>query len=161
MSNLNIPKVLGCTSPELDACDALVFLADGRFHLESAMIQNPHVKEFYKYDPYNKKLTRERYAHDSMHALRKEAIQRAVGARKFGLILGSLGRQGSPHIMQQLEQSFIERKIPYTVVLLSEIFPDKLARFRLFKLSLDHIVYSTLCSNQVTKLSLSFNCVDF
>jgi hypothetical protein len=38
--------------------DIVLFLADGRFHLESMMIQNPHIKAFYKYDPYNQKLTR-------------------------------------------------------------------------------------------------------
>jgi 2-(3-amino-3-carboxypropyl)histidine synthase len=38
-------ETLGCTSPVIDkgVYDALVFLADGRFHLESVMIQNPHI----------------------------------------------------------------------------------------------------------------------
>ncbi len=35
-----------------------------------------------------------------MHAMRQAAIAAARDARRFGLILGTLGRQGSPHIMQ-------------------------------------------------------------
>lgn len=38
----------------------MVFVADGRFHLEAAMIQNPGVAAF-RYDPYAKVLTREGY----------------------------------------------------------------------------------------------------
>ncbi len=39
-------EVLGCTSPQFGACDALLFVADGRFHLEAVMIANPHVAAF-------------------------------------------------------------------------------------------------------------------
>ena len=52
------------------------------------MIQNPHIGAFYKYDPYNKKLTRERYDHAQMHGIRRNAIDKAIGAKKFGIILG-------------------------------------------------------------------------
>jgi len=37
-------EVLGCTSPVISNCDVLVYLGDGRFHLESAMIANPNLK---------------------------------------------------------------------------------------------------------------------
>lgn len=62
-------ETLGCTSPKLPDCDAFVFVADGRFHLESAIIQNPSVAAF-RYDPYNKILSREGYDIDSMKATR-------------------------------------------------------------------------------------------
>ena len=52
---------------------ALVFVADGRFHLESIMIRNPSLAA-YRYDPYGKRLTRERYDQPRMLALRKAAI---------------------------------------------------------------------------------------
>lgn len=32
-------EVLGCTSPIIDGVDALVFIADGRFHLEVCLAQ--------------------------------------------------------------------------------------------------------------------------
>lgn len=66
---LSAGETLGCTSPLLGDCEALVFLADGRFHLESAMIQNPHVRA-YRYDPYSKKMTIEGYDSDKMKAIR-------------------------------------------------------------------------------------------
>lgn len=45
-------ELLGCTSPKLSAdVDAIVYVADGRFHLESIMIANPGVPA-YKYDPH-------------------------------------------------------------------------------------------------------------
>ena len=40
-------EILGCTSPRLEGVDDLVYLGDGRFHLESAMIANPSVT-FYR-----------------------------------------------------------------------------------------------------------------
>ena len=51
-------EILGCTSPSLDpAVQAIVYIGDGRFHLESIMISNPTITA-YKYDPYTKVLTR-------------------------------------------------------------------------------------------------------
>ena len=121
-------EVLGCTSPVLAGRDALIFVADGRFHLESAMIHNPHL-DAYRYDPYGKVLTRERYDHAQMHAVRKDAISAAAGAQTYGVILGTLGRQGNPTILKHLEALLTSRGKKYFVLLLTEIFPDKLARF--------------------------------
>ena len=121
-------EILGCTSPRLsnDAADVILYLGDGRFHLESAMIHNPTLPA-YRYDPYSRKLTRETYDHDEMHDLRRSSIFSAKGAKKWGLILGSLGRQGNPHTMTMIEDVLKERGIPFINILLSEIFPGKLA----------------------------------
>ncbi|KAJ1642075.1 Diphthamide biosynthesis protein 1, partial [Coemansia asiatica] len=61
-------ELLGCTSPRLTDIDVIVYLGDGRFHLESIMIHNPTIPA-YAYDPYSKKFTRERYSHEEMHSL--------------------------------------------------------------------------------------------
>ncbi|CAG8517630.1 10345_t:CDS:2, partial [Paraglomus occultum] len=61
-------EILGCTSPKLGNLDALIYLGDGRFHLESIMIANPDVPAF-RYDPYSKKFTREYYDYADMHSL--------------------------------------------------------------------------------------------
>ncbi|KAL8829572.1 MAG: hypothetical protein Q9191_001949 [Dirinaria sp. TL-2023a] len=121
-------EILGCTSPRLsnDAADLIIYLGDGRFHLESAMIHNPTLPA-YRYDPYSRKLTRETYDHAEMHDLRREAINGAKKAKKWGLILGSLGRQGNPHTMTMIEKTLEQRGVPYINILLSEIFPGKLA----------------------------------
>lgn len=134
-------EILGCTAPALPDVDALIYLGDGRFHLESIMIQNPTVPAF-RYDPYSKKLTRERYDHYEMQSIRHDAVttaRRSISAFEdggnepplWGVILGTLGRQGNFKQMQaithQLEASNIP--IPYIQILLSELSPAKLALF--------------------------------
>jgi 2-(3-amino-3-carboxypropyl)histidine synthase len=90
------------------------------------MIANPFVPAF-RYDPYSKKLTRERYNHQEMRAARSDAV---MAARKsidhishkvsvvdnsvrdvpsWGVVLGTLGRQGN---FKQLQvRGFIPRII--------------------------------------------------
>jgi diphthamide synthase subunit DPH2 len=79
------------------------------------MIANPDVPAF-RYDPYSKKLTRERYNHQEMQAVRDDAVQAARKSIKgftdiasstpedslplWGVILGTLGRQGNLKQMQ-------------------------------------------------------------
>ena len=77
------------------------------------MIANPTVPAF-RYDPYSKKLTRERYDHKRMQMERRRAVLTArestspiahhsTGATRhprdtqqlWGVILGTLGRQGN------------------------------------------------------------------
>jgi 2-(3-amino-3-carboxypropyl)histidine synthase len=58
-------EVLGCTSPTLTGVDALVFVADGRFHMESTMIANPTLPA-YRYNPYNKTFSIEKYDTEKM-----------------------------------------------------------------------------------------------
>ncbi|KAI6245375.1 2-(3-amino-3-carboxypropyl)histidine synthase subunit 1 [Erysiphe necator] len=122
-------EILGCTSPQISSSDGvniLLYVGDGRFHLESVMIHNPDLPA-YRYDPYSRKLTREYYDHQEMQLMRREAIQTAKKAQKWGLILGSLGRQGNPHILALIERKLDSLGIPYINLLLSEIFPSKLA----------------------------------
>ncbi|KAI0999273.1 2-(3-amino-3-carboxypropyl)histidine synthase subunit 1 [Podosphaera aphanis] len=129
ISPLSRGEILGCTSPQIksiDNVDLILYLGDGRFHLESAMIHNPRLPA-YKYDPYSRKLTLESYNHKEMHSMRREAIAKAKEAKKWGLILGSLGRQGNPNTMALIEKRLDTLRIPYINLLLSEIFPGKLA----------------------------------
>ena len=121
-------EVLGCTSPRIPAgsADVLVYIGDGRFHLESAMIHNPTIPA-YRYDPYSRKLTCEFYNHAEMHSLRRTAVASARAANKWGLILGTLGRQGNPNTLDLLERKLIACGKPFVRVALSEIFPGKLA----------------------------------
>lgn len=118
-------EVLGCTSPKLS--DGIVcFVADGRFHLESTLISNPHIEAFYRYDPYSKTMTLETYGHQDMHDIRQEMIRSAKHANRFGIILGTLGRQGNPAIVKRISHLLRRREKTYFVLLLSEITPSKL-----------------------------------
>ncbi|XP_078536269.1 2-(3-amino-3-carboxypropyl)histidine synthase subunit 1 isoform X2 [Lissotriton helveticus] len=122
-------EILGCTSPRLElGVDALIYLGDGRFHLESIMIANPAINA-YRYDPYSKVFSREYYDHEAMRGARKDAIAAATTAKTWGLILGTLGRQGSPQIMEHLESRIRSLGLSHIRLLLSEIFPQKLQLF--------------------------------
>ncbi|KAF8760347.1 Diphthamide synthesis protein [Rhizoctonia solani] len=137
--NCGTVEILGCTAPRLsNDVDALVYVGDGRFHLEAMMIANPAVPAF-RYDPYSKKLTRERYDHAEMREVRAQAVRTATQslsssldtAGRWGVILGTLGRQGSfrqhQAIQHQLRTS--RHTVPYVPILLSELSPAKLACF--------------------------------
>ena len=92
------------------------------------MIANPTVKAF-KYDPYDKKFTQEHYEHKLMRQNRKKAIDEAKKAKRFGLILGTLGRQGSTKVLKHLEKRLQHYNKEAVIILLSEIFPKKLELF--------------------------------
>lgn len=121
-------ELLGCTSPDFtDDATILVYVADGRFHLESAMIANPTLPAF-RYDPYSKSFTRETYAHETMLCQRHAAVKEASGANRFGVILGTLGRQGSTLLLERVRQALRAASRSAVVVLLSELSPAKVQR---------------------------------
>ena len=57
-----------------------------------------------RYDPYPRVLSKEGYDQAGMRDARREAILQARRARHWGVVLGTLGRQGNPRIMQLLQQ---------------------------------------------------------
>lgn len=88
------------------------------------MIANPELMA-YRYDPYPKVLSIEKYDLPQMMEIRSDAIAKAKSAQKFGIILGTLGRQGNPLILDRLKALLQQRGKQFFVILLSEIFPDK------------------------------------
>jgi 2-(3-amino-3-carboxypropyl)histidine synthase len=122
------------------------------------MIANPSVPAF-RYDPYSKKLTRERYDHRQMQDVRDDAVQAARKSIEvftapsasrpsnvqsppmWGVVLGTLGRQGNFNQLQAIQRqlSVLEPTvttdapapvpIPHIPILLSELSPAKLALF--------------------------------
>ncbi|XP_023015032.1 diphthamide biosynthesis 1 [Leptinotarsa decemlineata] len=121
-------EILGCTAPVLKCDGVLIYLGDGQFHLEAAMIANPRRKA-YKYDPYSKKFTKESYDHEEMERIRQEKIEQAKSAGTFGVVMGTLGRQGNPNVVEHLRKRLEESGRKVAVILLSEIFPSKLDLF--------------------------------
>jgi len=129
-------EVLGCTAPTIlptstmdeNKRKVIIFVADGRFHLEAAMIANPAF-EAYRYDPYSKVLTQEWYDTAKMKKIRYQSIKKARNAATFGIVLGTLGRQGNPTIVGHIRSLLHQHGKRSIVVLLSEIFPAKLDMF--------------------------------
>ena len=123
-------ELLGCTSARLnnEHIKATIYVGDGRFHLESSMIHNPDIPA-YRYDPYDQKFTREYYDQEEMTQVREDAMLTSKRAKKIGLILGALGRQGNPKTLNMLENELLQKGVEVVKIILSEIFPQKLAMF--------------------------------
>ena len=126
-------EILGCTAPFLDEhhVNTLVFVADGRFHLEALMIANPGLAA-YKYNPYSKELTREYYANEAMLSQRSAAVEKMVTVLRgdgacgaVGLILGTLGRQGNFTVLETLKALIgdVSPSTPVVTYLMSELNP--------------------------------------
>lgn len=131
---LSAGEVLGCTAPSIGKTDfnddevVAIFVADGRFHLEAFMIANPNIRAF-RYDPYIGSLFLEEYDHKGMKESRRNAILKAREAKNWGIVLGTLGRQGNPRILDRLEEKMEKRGLTWTVVLMSELSPARIALF--------------------------------
>ncbi|KAI5481800.1 diphthamide synthesis protein [Pseudohyphozyma bogoriensis] len=142
-------EILGCTAPRLPAdTEALLYVGDGRFHLESIMIANPGVPAF-RYDPYTKRLTRELYEHEEMRRIRGAAVHEAKQSLSassraknevWAVLLGTLGRQGNLRVLRSVTKhltpssstavSTTSRSMtPFIPILISEISPAKLSLF--------------------------------
>lgn len=95
------------------------------------MIANETVPA-YRYDPYSKIFSREYYEFDKMKENRQKQIEKSVvktDKTNYGLILSTLGRQGSPKIMENLINKLNELNKQHFIVLMSEIFPSRLKLF--------------------------------
>lgn len=53
-----------------------------------------------RYDPYSKVFSKEYYDTEKMHSIRRNAIEKASQGKKYGVVLGTLGRQGSTKVLQ-------------------------------------------------------------
>jgi 2-(3-amino-3-carboxypropyl)histidine synthase len=69
-----------------------------------------------RYDPYGRVLTEEQYDHMGMRRARRAAIEAARTARHWGLVLGTLGRQGNPRILNHIQEVLNEKGFSYNVV---------------------------------------------
>lgn len=117
---LSAGEILGCTAPRLpEDITAIVYVGDGRFHLEAIMMANPQIPA-YKYDPYTKICTKEEYDHGAMKQDRLQSIGKAQAAKHFGVILGAIGRQGNPAIVSDIVKHLQSRNLNYTLVVMDE-----------------------------------------
>lgn len=112
--------------PVTPLVDMVLYVGDGRFHLESFLIAHPGLPAL-QYDPYKKTLSKESYNTEEMRSMRREAIEKARHAQSFALIMGTLGRQGHPRVVDRLLHLSRMRNKTISLFLMSEIFPQKLA----------------------------------
>ena len=72
---------------------------------------------------------REVYDTRQLHRLRRRAVAAAANASRVGLVLGALGRQGSPAILRRVRSLLTQRGIAHFCLILTEVTPDTLKRF--------------------------------
>nr|MBE5724782.1 putative diphthamide biosynthesis protein 1 [Cucujiformia] len=125
---LSAGEILGCTAPDVRCTDIVIYLGDGRFHLEAIMIANPKTQA-YKYDPYEKEFTREYYSYEEMNSYRNMCVEYSAKCCKFGVIMGTLGKQGNPSVVEYMRQALNDKNKQVVIILLSEVFPKKLELF--------------------------------
>lgn len=119
-------EVLGCTSPVIKDVESVISVGDGRFHLESVMVNNPTLS-FYKYCPFNRRLTRESYDFPRMLRTREREIEKFKAGRVYGIILGTLGRQGSRAILRNLRNRLKGHRV--YLFMMDEIEDEVLERY--------------------------------
>lgn len=112
-------EVLGCTSPTV-VTDTVLFVSEGRFHLESLMIQNPG-KTYFRYCPSSKVLSLEEHDFEKFLQIRKNIKNNRKKEGEYLVIFGTLGRQGSAGILQRILEDMKNRRRKFFVVFLSEI----------------------------------------
>lgn len=125
--NIQIPRIkplssgelLGCTSPRISK-PIVIYISDGRFHLESAMIQNPS-SLFYKYCPFTKTMSREFYDYQRLLIIRNAEKKKAMRCTKIGVILSTLGRQGNMKIFNNVVRFLQEKNMKVYRIALKEI----------------------------------------
>ena len=92
------------------------------------MISNPNLTA-YKYDPYDKKITVEKYDHKQMLQNRKNAIEKAKDAKLFAIVFSTLGRQGSQTVLETIKKRILSLKKECVTILCSEITPNMLKNY--------------------------------
>ena len=124
-------EVLGCTSPILNKKNEnnyVIFICDGRFHMESVMIQNPLFK-YYQYNPFNHRFTIEEYDYKLMKNIRYKQMEIFKNINYIGIIFGTLGRQGNPSILKRLCSSLNKNNKKYIIIMLNEITQNKIINY--------------------------------
>ena len=124
-------EVLGCTSPILNKKNEnnyVIFICDGRFHMESVMIQNPSFI-FYQYNPFNHRFTIEEYDYKLMKNIRYKQMEIFKNINYIGIIFGTLGRQGNPSILKRLCSLLNKNNKKYIIIMLNEITQNKIINY--------------------------------
>jgi len=124
-------EVLGCTSPILNKKNEnnyVIFICDGRFHMESVMIQNPLFK-YYQYNPFNHRFTIEEYDYKLMKNIRYKQMEIFKNINYIGIIFGTLGRQGNPSILKRLCSLLNKNNKKYIIIMLNEITQNKIINY--------------------------------
>ena len=119
-------EFLGCTSSVIENPETVswvLFIADGRFHLESLLISYPELKVL-RYDPFLGAIQEERLNGSELYSQRKIAIRKFKQSQKrLGIFISTLGRQGNIEIVNRITGS-IKKCCKYQLIAAPELSPE-------------------------------------
>jgi 2-(3-amino-3-carboxypropyl)histidine synthase len=105
-----------CHRRNLRSVGAILGLQELTYVCDSTKERSEGLGKLGRYDPYARVLTEERYDHVGMRAARRAAVESCRRAAHWGLLLGTLGRQGNSRLLEHLQASLQRHAISHTVV---------------------------------------------
>jgi 2-(3-amino-3-carboxypropyl)histidine synthase len=117
-------EVLGCTSLEVNNISNIIFVGEGRFHLEAAFISNPFCR-FFQFNPFSQHFTVTDFSIVNIYnQRRKEILNSFFGRINIGIIFGTLGRQGNYSILKKMLELIKKKKFESIIISTTEISLD-------------------------------------
>lgn len=131
---LNIPQtkplspgeILGCTSFETENNSCILYIGDGKFHIESVLLFNPNIK-IVQFNPFKRSLVLLGFKFTETLNERVNFIENSLFLpRQINLIFGVLGRQGSIKILRTIQSLASQKRFKKNVYMATEIENDRL-----------------------------------
>ena len=118
---LSPSEILGCTSFRTENNSGIIYIGDGKFHVESVLLFNPNIK-ILQFNPFKRSLVLLGFKFTETLSERKNFIEKSLFlTREVNFIFGTLGRQGSIKILKTMESLAFQKKFRKNVYLASEI----------------------------------------
>ena len=117
-------EVLGCTCFKTDNVSNIIFIGEGRFHLESTIISNPFSR-FFQFNPFSQHFTVTDFNTINIYSQRqKEILNSFFGKINIGFIIGTLGRQGNYSIIKKMRELIKKKNFESILISTTEISLD-------------------------------------
>ena len=117
-------EVLGCTCLRIDNVSNIIFIGEGRFHLEATIISNSLCR-FLQFNPFSQNFSVSDFKALVVYTKRKKEILKSIfGKVNIGLIIGTLGRQGNNSIIKKMQELICKKNYEYILLSTTEISSD-------------------------------------
>lgn len=119
-------EVLGCTSFLTKNQSGVIYIGDGKFHIESVLYFNPNIK-IIQFNPFTRSLILIGFKFTEILTERENFIEKGVFfSRSCNFIFGGLGRQGNTKILKTLKFLAELKKMKNSIYITTEIETNRL-----------------------------------
>ena len=119
-------EVLGCTSFSTKNQSGVLYIGDGKFHIESVLFFNPNVK-IVQFNPLNRSIVQIGFKFIEAIVEREYFIEKGLFfSKSCNIIFGALGRQGNMKILKTVKFLAGLRKIKPNIFITTEIDSNRL-----------------------------------